>query len=84
MVLAHPGKAYEDSEPESISESGFHQFVAHTVFNYQLDGVECQYRNYKDQSIDYNKIAYESLKSIANNKKVIITAGSDSHKGLLG
>ncbi|MBU4209859.1 PHP domain-containing protein [Patescibacteria group bacterium] len=84
LVLAHPGKAYEDSEPKSISESSFRQFVAHTFRNFQLDGVECQYRNYKDQPFDYNKIAFESLKSIANNKKVIITAGSDSHKGFPG
>jgi predicted metal-dependent phosphoesterase TrpH len=84
MVLAHPGKAYEDRGSESISESGFRQFIIHTFLNYQLDGVECQYRNYKDQPFDYNKIAYESLKNMTNNKKVIITAGSDSHKGFPG
>lgn len=84
MILAHPGKAYEDSQPNSISESSFSQFIEHIFFHYQLDGVECQYRNYKDQPFDYNKIALDSIKSSTNNKKVIITAGSDSHKGFPG
>lgn len=82
IVLAHQGKAFEDSKPQEVSISLFEQFVKDIFLGYKLDGVECQYRNYKEAPFDYNKLAFETLMNISKKHEIIITAGSDSHNGI--
>lgn len=85
LILAHPGKSTKTYLGKAqITPQELSTFIARMVKDYDLDGVECLYRGYRNPEFDYNQISYSTLKeiSIGGQKDYFATAGSDSHRGL--
>jgi len=85
LILAHPGKSAKTYLGKTkITPQELSTFITQMVKNYDLDGVECLYRSYRNPEFDYNQVSYRTLKeiSIGDQKDYFATAGSDSHKGI--
>ncbi|MCL5090944.1 MAG: PHP domain-containing protein [Patescibacteria group bacterium] len=85
-VLAHPGKSvYCVLDKETVTEKDFCDFIIQMVTEYHIGGVEIDYRNYRDQKLNYNLLAEQTLKKLSHNSPhpLLATAGSDTHRKII-
>lgn len=84
-ILAHPGKTFYDIYPEKDkpTEKEFVDFLSKMFLEYNIQGAECDYRNYSDDKLNYNQITLQTMRNISKQEKIQLfaSAGSDSHNG---
>jgi len=81
-IIAHPGKPFERWN-NSNDEKEFINFLE-SLFVFNMDGIEGDYRHYKEMGLNYNKVSKIYLKNRVKAKNTVLfcTGGSDSHKNL--
>jgi hypothetical protein len=79
-ILAHPGKTFMGLH-DTFDQDLYVKFVTESLNKYNLNGVECFYRNYDESEIDFNKLTTELLLKLSNEsgKTYYGTGGTDSH-----
>ncbi len=82
-ILAHPGKTFMDLGFE-YSEANFYEFISKNIIKYNLDGAECFYENYENNTEDFNSLTIQVLKKLSKKleKTLYGTGGTDSHGSL--